>query len=265
MADLDGAPFGMERRETGNAGPRKQAMLRKVAYIFLILLFVLSSVLIFTVITGINQAEKRLVDPVGDLVRQLIVPVTPVILPNPTTIVRQINTLSRLETASVDLEKVFTAERNSEALWGLLGESMVFVAYGRVVAGVDFDQMSPADLQVVDPNTVWIHLPDATLFDDLPALDNEKSFVADRDTGLLTRADPQLESNVRRLAEATIREEALSTGVLEKADQNAQQYMLQFLQSLGFQNVEFFDEAPPVPPDFAQEVPKGFVLTPIAP
>lgn len=240
-------------------------MLRKIATVLLILFFLLSSLLVYSVIRGINATERRVVDPVADLVRQLIVPVTPVILPNPTTIVRQINTLSRLETASVDLEKVITAERNSDALWGLLGESMVFVAHGRVVAGVDFDQMSADDLRVVDPDTVWVHLPDAVLFDDLPALDNEKSFVADRDTGLLTRADPELESNVRRLAEQTIREEALSSGVLEKADENAQIYMADFLQSLGFDQVEFFEETPPSPPAFEQDVPKGFAVTPTAP
>ena len=240
-------------------------MLRKVAYFFLILFFILSSVLVYTLISGVNKAEKAVVQPVSDLVRQLIVPVTPVILPNPSTIVRQINDLSRLETASVDMEKVITAERNSEVLWGALGESMVFVAYGKVVAGVDFAGMSAADLQVVDPNTVWVHLPEATLFDDLPALDNEKSFVADRDTGLLTRADSELETEVRRVAEQTIKEEALGSGVLDRANYNAQKYMLDFLNGLGFENVEFYADTPPTPPTFEQEVPKGFVVTPTAP
>jgi hypothetical protein len=240
-------------------------MLKKAAYVFLILFFLLSSILVYTFISGVNRAEKNVVQPVSDLVRQLIVPVTPVILPNPSTIVHQINDLSRLETASVDLEKVITAERNSDALWGALGESMVFVAYGKVVAGVDFAQMTPADIQVVDPDTVWVHLPEAVLFDDLPALDNEKSFVADRDTGLLTRANPELETEVRRVAEATIREEALASGVLERANYNAQQYMLDFLNGLGFENVEFYEETPPVPPAFEQELPKGFAVTPAAP
>jgi len=240
-------------------------MLRKAAYLFLILFFVLSSVLVYTVISGVNKAEKAVVQPIGELVRQLIVPVTPVILPNATTIVRQISDLSRLETASIELEKVITAERNSDLWWGALGESMVFVAHGKVVAGVDFAQMSDGDLQVADPETVWIHLPPAILFDDLPALDNEKSFVADRDTGLLTRADPELETNVRRNAEDAIKEEALNSGILERADQNARQYMLEFLNSLGFTNVEFYDETPPVPPAFEQAIPKGFAVTPAAP
>ncbi len=240
-------------------------MLRKLAYLFLILLFILSAFFVFTLLTTVNQADKAVVQPIGDLVRQLIIPVTPVILPNPSTIVHQINDLSRLETASVDLEKVMTAERNSEVLWGTLGETMVFVAYGKVVAGVDFAEMTPSDLRVVDTDTVWVHLPESVIFDDLPALDNEKSFVADRDTGLFTRADPELETRVRRLAEETIKEEALESGVLERANINAQQYMLDFLNGLGFENVVFYGETPPDPPLFEQEVPKGFVVTPVAP
>ena len=142
---------------------------------------------------------------------------------------------------------------------------MVFVAYGKVVAGVDFSEMSVDDLQVVDAKTVRVHLPEAVLFDDLPALDNERSFVADRDTGLLTRADPKLETEVRRVAEGTIKEVALQSGVVDRADFNAQNYMLNFLQGLGFDNVEFYDVTPPTPPPFEQEVPKGFVVTPAAP
>jgi hypothetical protein len=240
-------------------------MLRKLAYLFLIIFFVLSSVFVYTLITGVNRAEKAIVQPVGELVRQLFLPATPVILPSPTTIVLQITDLSRLETASIDLEKIITAERNPDLLWGALGETMVFVAHGRVIAGVDLAEMSAADLQVVDPDTVWIHLPDAMIFEDLPALDNEKSFVADRDTGLLTRADPELETEVRRLAEETIRDEALQSGVLEQANHNAQLYMADFLQGLGFENVQFHSEAPPVPPVYEQDLPKGFALTPAAP
>jgi hypothetical protein len=240
-------------------------MLRKVAYALLILLFVLGAILVYTVITTVNRAEETVVQPIGDLVRQLFIPVTPAVLPSSTTIVNQINTLARLETASVDLEKVITAERNSDALWGALGETMVFVARGKVVAGVDFAEMEAADVQVPDPDTVWIHLPRAIIFDDLPALDNEGSYVADRDTGILTRADPELETEVRRIAEATVKEEALASGVLERADESAQQYMRDFLTGLGFETVEFFDETPPVPPAFEQTVPKGYVLTPAAP
>jgi hypothetical protein len=235
-------------------------MLRKLMYLFLIGFFILGAIAAYTVVVTVNRAETGVVQPIGDLVRQLVIPATPVILPSSTTIVHQINDLARLETASVDMEKVITAERNQEVLWGALGETLIFIACGKVVAGVDFAEMSVEDVQVVDPETVMVHLPEAKLFDDLPVIDNECSYIADRDTGLLTRADPELETEVRRVAERTIKEEALQTGVLETADYNAQQYMLNFLQGVGFENVIFTDDTPPTPPPYVQELPKGYTI-----
>ena len=236
-------------------------MLRKIVYLFLIIFFVMAAIVAYSVVSTVNRAQTGVMAPVGDLVRQLVIPATPVILPSATTIVQQINDLARLETASVEMEKVITAERNSDVLWGALGETLIFVANGKMVAGIDFAEMEVEDLQVVDPDTVWVHLPPARVFDDLPVIDNERSYVADRDTGLLTRADPQLESEVRRVAEQTLREEALSSGVVERANENAQAFMRNFLVELGFENVEFYEDTPPVPPPFEQEVPKGHTRT----
>jgi len=234
-------------------------MIKKIFYVFLIIFLIIGSVAAYTFFTTVNRAETA-VQSVGDFVQQLVVPATPVILPDSTLIVNQINDLARLETASVDLEKVITAERGSDALFGTFSESMVFVANGTVVAGIDFQEMQDADLKVVDPETVWVHLPQAKIFADLPVLDNEESYVADRDTGLFVNADPELETEVRRVAESTIREEAVETGIVDVADGNAQAVMESFFVSLGFTNVVFYDDTPPDPPTFIQDVPKGQVL-----
>lgn len=252
----------MQSAETTNHGGG--GMLQKLAYFFLIIFFIMGAIAAFIVISTARTTQQA-VAPVTDLFNSLFVEATPIILPSSTTIVHEINDLARLETASVEMEKVVTAERNSETLWGVLGESMIFVANGKIVAGIDFAEMEEEDLQVVDPDTVMVHLPEAKIFDDLPALDNEKSYVADRDTGLLTRADPELESEVRRIAEARLREEALASGVVEQAEFNAEEYMLGFLNSLGFENVIFMDETPPVPQPFEQEIPKGYILSTPAP
>jgi hypothetical protein len=180
--------------------------------------------------------------------------------------VLQINDLTRLETASIELEKVVTAERNTDALWGVLGESLVFVAQGKVVAGVDFGEMTVEDIQVYGPDTVMIHLPAAKIFDDLPALDTERSYVANRNTGLLARPEKDLETEARRLAEAEIRAAAQESGVVELANANAQDYMRDFLMGLGFTNVTFTEEAPPPPEEeYVQDVPKGYMLVTATP
>ena len=237
-------------------------MLRKIAYIVVILFFGLLALATYTFIIGANKAQESVVAPVGELVRRLIVPVTPVILPNPTTIVREINDLARLETASFEFEKVITAESNQDVLWGALGESMVFVANGKVFAGVDFAKMSKEDLQVIDPVTVEVYLPPAEIFSDIPVLDNDKSFVADRDTGIFTKADPNLETQVRQSAERTIREAAVDSDILDRANFNAQEYMLNFLQGVGFENVIFTAARPAPAPEYVQPVPKGYAVTP---
>ena len=234
----------------------------------ILLFFVAMAFLAFSVarlVNDVNEGTVGAIAPIGDRFRQLIVPATPVILPDPATIVVQINDLSRLETASYEMEKVVTADSEQDGLIGmLLGESMIFIGYGKVYAGVDFSKMTSADLVVVDPDTVLVHLPQAEIFTDIPVLDNDRSYVADRDTGLLTRADPELETQVRQAAEKSIREAAQGSDLLARANTNAQTYMRNFLTGLGFTEVSFTPEAPPPAAPYEQEVPKGYYLLPTA-
>jgi hypothetical protein len=251
-----------------NSAPQSgssRSWLRNLAFLSIIIFFCMATAAMAMFVVGANQTKNDVVEPVRNLVRQLTLPVTPVILPNPTTIIREINDLQRLETASFEFEKVITAETKQDVLWGLLGESVVFVANGKVFAGVDFSKMAESDLQVYDPQTVYVHLPEAEIFSDIPILDNERSYVADRDTGLFTRADPALETQVRQEAEKAIREAADESEILERADNNARQYMIGFLSGLGFENIIFTDETPEKAPEYIQEVPKGFAVTPAAP
>ncbi len=253
---------GSEKTEEGvRIVYREASLLRRLVYLFL-LLFLLTGVVLGGLaiygVVGVSRTARSVTAPVRELVQQLAAEATPVILPDPTTIVREVRRLARLETASYSMQKVIRAERNQDLLWGALGESLIFVAVGDVVAGIDLAQLTEADLQVLDPETVVLHLPDAELF--FAALDNEQSYVADRDRGLLARVDPQLESQVRREAERQIRDEALEAGLLEEANRNARLAIEEFLNKLGFTNVIFTDEPPPPASPFEQTVPKGTIL-----
>lgn len=238
-------------------------MLQKTFYVILILFFVIASVAVYALIATINKADKAMVEPIGNLVRQLVLPATPIILPSPSTILLNMEQEFDIITVSSEFEKVVTAERNQEVLWGALGETMVFVANGTVAAGIDLSQMTPEDIQVLDPVTVQIHLPPAQIFTEYSGLNNEKSRVIDRDTGLLTRADPQLETQVRQIAEQEIIEVAQGSSLLQEADANAEKEIRQLLEGLGFVNIEFWDETPPPAPTYDAEVPKGYELTPV--
>jgi hypothetical protein len=235
-------------------------MMKKLAYVLLVIFLVVATAAVFMAVVTLRGVQS-VTQPIGDLFRDLVVEATPVILPNPVVVVQEINTLARLETTSYAFQDVLQIERNQDLLFGAFGETLLFVAYGEVIAGVDLSQMQPEDLQVVSPTTVIVHLPDAEIF--LTDLDNERSYVANRDIGIFTDADPQLETLIRQEAEARMLEAAMGNGILETADQEAQAFIRSFLQGLGFDEIIFTDETPPPAPPFIQEIPKGFVGTPV--
>ncbi|MBN1953985.1 MAG: DUF4230 domain-containing protein [Anaerolineae bacterium] len=171
---------------------------------------------------------------------------TPTIRPNPATIIRQVRALSRLETASYTIEKVITAESGQDALAFLFGDRLLLVAHGQVIAGVDLGQIQEGDITVTADDRVVVVLPPAEIF--LVTLDNDKTYVYDRDTGMFGM-NPGLESAARQAAEAEILLAALEDGILEKAEENARAYLEQLITSFGFQEVIFVQATPtPTPP-----------------
>ncbi len=245
-----------------NARP---SFLKRLVYL-LLALFLIAGIagigfMVFTVNRAATSASEA-AQPIGNLWRQLAREATPVILPEPLTIVREINKLSNLETASYTMQKVMVAERNNDILFGALGESMIFEAVGEVIAGIDLTQLSEDDLQVQDPETVVVHLPDAEILHH--ALNEEQSRVLDRDTGLFASVDPQLESEVRKAGLAEIHAAALERGILAEADANAEESIRSFLGNLGFENVIFVDETPPPAAPYQPTRQKGVIIvTPI--
>lgn len=248
---------------TDTANTNKSPTSRNIFYIVLSIFLIITIIAIgigtflgFTVVKG----AKSVTDPVGNLIRQIVVEATPEILPNPVVIIEEINSLARLETTSYSFQDILQIEQNQDLLFGVFGESLLFVAFGDVIAGVDLANMTADDLQVVSPTKVIVRLPDAEIF--LADLDNDRSYVANRDLGLLTKGNPDLETKIRQEAEARMLEAALADGILDKANDEAQIFMETFLSQLGFTEIEFTSEplAPSTP--YTQEIPKGFVITP---
>jgi hypothetical protein len=174
---------------------------------------------------------------------------TPTIRPSVTTIIEQVQSLSRLETASYTIEKVITAESGQDALAFLFGDRLLFVAHGQVIAGVDLSRIGEGDITVTEDDRVVMVLPPAEVF--VVTLDNERSFVYDRDTGLLG-LNEQLETEARQAAEQEILDAALESGILETADQNARAVLQRLILAFGFREVIFVspttEAASPTPP-----------------
>jgi hypothetical protein len=118
----------------------------------------------------------------------------------------------------------------------LFGDRLLFVAHGVVIAGLDLSKLEAEDIEIRD-GIPTITLPPAEIF--VATLDNDKSYVYDRDTGLLRKSDPNLETLARQAAEKEIREVAIEDGILEQANVNAQAFLMRLLGSLGFNDVIF--------------------------
>jgi len=266
-ADKNGEPTN-EPDPTNGADKSGGRVMRNTTYFFLILFLVVATAAIVigaffavTTLQGVRSAADGVLDPVSDLVRQLVVEATPVILPNPVVIVEEINDLARLETQSYSFQDVLQIERNQDSLWGVFGESLLFVAYGEVIAGVDLAKMEPEDLQVLGPTKVAVRLPEAEIL--VAALDNHRSYVADRDRGLLAGVDADLETTIRQEAESRMLDAALENGIIQGAGDGAQEFIAHFLSELGFTEIEFSHAELPLVTPAVPELPKGFVTTPL--
>ena len=163
---------------------------------------------------------------------------TPTILPDPVTIINQIRPLARLETMQYSVEKIITAETGQEVFGPLFGDRLLFVAHGLVIAGVDLSEISADDLRV-NNGILKIQLPEAEIF--VATLDNEKSYVYDRDTGIFRRPDEDLETLARQAAEEEIRQAAVGDGILTRARLNAEVFLERLMNDLGFEEVIFPD------------------------
>jgi hypothetical protein len=168
-------------------------------------------------------------------VSQLFNP-TPTILPDPITIINQVRPLARLETIQYSVEKIITAETGQEIFGALFGDRLLFVAHGAVIAGVDLSKLTAEDLRIQN-GILEIALPEAEIF--VATLDNEKSYVYDRETGIFRRQNQVLETLARQAAEKEIREAAVGDGILTQARINAEVFLERLLDDLGFEKVIF--------------------------
>ena len=152
------------------------------------------------------------------------------------TVVEKIRQLNRLETVEYSLDKIVEGERQSAYLPNFLaGDKLLLVAHGEVIAGIDLGQFKAGDV-VVKGDAVHLQLPAAQIL--TTRIDNGRTRVYSRTTGLLVASDPNLESEVRQTAEQQIAQAALDDGILEKARQNARTSVTALLYGLGFRTVD---------------------------
>lgn len=216
-------------------------------WILVIGILLLIAITAFAMIWMMYQSIQQTVEPVtsmtgnlGTRVAEILNP-TPTVLPDPITIIRDVRSLARLETIQYTIEKVITAEMNQGTFGMLFGDKLIFVAHGQVIAGIDLSKLGADDMELKN-GVLYVRLPEPEIF--VANLDNDKSYVYDRNTGIFTKGDINLESNARRVAEDEIEKAAIEDGVLKLARQNAENYLSRLFGDLGYADVIFVESTP---------------------
>lgn len=193
-------------------------------------------------VRSVEDTTESILGPVNEMtgglatqVNQFMNP-TPTILPDPVTVIREVRTLARLETIQYTIEKVVTADRGQGSLEFLFGDELIFVAHGVVIAGVDLAKLEVDDIWW-DGGVLYIRLPEPEIF--IATLDNDKSYIYDREKGLFTRGDIHLETAARQIAEDAIEEAALEDGILALARVNAESYLFRLLHTIDIKDIIF--------------------------
>ena len=138
-------------------------------------------------------------------------------------VLQKIQQLNNLESAVFHIESVVTSskEGNWYALWQDQQKGL-FVAKGSVVAGINLSQLKASDIQWTEATRqVVIHLPPVQILgvhlDDLHTYDIQTGF-----NGLL-KLDPTILNEAQTAAKGQIRRSACQSGILNFANDSAQQ------------------------------------------
>ncbi len=122
-----------------------------------------------------------------------------------------------------------------------------------MTAGIDLSKLSDSDITVGPDGKAIIILPAAEVFS--ATLDNQKSYVYDRQTGLLTHGDVNLETQARQVAEQEIYQAAVEDGILTQAQANGANFVERLVKALGVTSVVIVQATPMVPTPVASPTP----------
>jgi len=150
-------------------------------------------------------------------------------------VVQRIQRLQRLETVVYSMEKIVTGTQDNAYLPKFLGgDRILLIVHGEVTAGIDLAKLDESKINI-SGDRIDIELPPAEIFS--TRIDNERTRVYSRETGLFTMPDPNLESEARREAERQIGQSAIASGILKTAADNGRANIRGLLQALGFSTV----------------------------
>ena len=164
----------------------------------------------------------------------------PLMIVSAPDVVEKVQRLNRLETVVYSLDTVVEGDESNPILPdALAGDKLLMIVHGQTIAGVDMSKLQPDSVEITEGpqgRSIRLTLPSSQVF--TTSIDEQKSRVYSRDTGLFVSADPNLETQVRQKAQSQLQQAALSDGILDAATNNARATLTAMLGGLGFAHVD---------------------------
>lgn len=161
------------------------------------------------------------------------------VLQSTPSVIVAVRDLARLEGAEFRIERVISLSDKQDRLFGLIEakDAILLVASGAVVAGADLSGLTEKDVEVdMAKRHVKIDLPSSQVLS--ARLDDEHTFVYQRDTDLLAERKESLESRARQEAERTLEEAAKKGGIVQRSNESIRRTVDSLVRSMGFTDVE---------------------------
>lgn len=158
-----------------------------------------------------------------------------------TTVVTQLEKIQDLWTAKMHLQKVVQWEkemsdlipgRNIDNTIGkfLFEDNILMTIDAEVVAGIDIQKLTQSGIVVHPDSSVSIHIPAAQiLYTNL----TDDTQLNTRETGILTKWDPQMETKLRNAVKKDMESAAIEKWILLEAEKNALTTIQSLLESSG--------------------------------
>jgi hypothetical protein len=160
-----------------------------------------------------------------------------VVHPTP-TVVKELRELSKLETLSMHVEKVIDIKDHQRRLYGLVDadDSLLFVATGEVVLGVDLGKLGDQDARFdAATHTAYVHLPAPEVLS--TRFDEGHSYVHARSTDVLAKRNEALESLARRDAIVAFEAAAKDPKAISRAKEQGERQLRALAKAWGANDV----------------------------
>lgn len=154
-------------------------------------------------------------------------------------VVEGIQDLDRLSTVRWTESIVVTKESAGNEFQDFFtGEKIILIASGDVEAGIELSDIGDNDVRV-EEDSVTIDLPDPEILSS--SLNEEETELYDRELGILKLRPEEdgLAEEARVEAEERMVQTARENGILEYAEDSAEDGIRAFVLTLGFEKVEF--------------------------